>query len=677
MRDPFGVVGRHLVISLAASLLVLAGCATVPDHPGLSDAEAKGHLAPLLPARRFLANVDTAGGYQMSPDGLRWLWRLTVGTDAGLAWRKADEDEPSARYPVGNQGRGRGLATWLGDSRHFIYSLDPKGNENIQLFVQDADDARLNPWAVTPDSKVRREFVAHGPPGTARFLFGSNARDHASFDLYEADPVQRTVREVARNDGKVLTWLVSSAGQLAARLRQEEAADGSDQVLERLEKDGAWAPVLTVDGFSNFRVVRVDADGRTAWAMSNRGRDKLALVKVDLSGDGSEVLVADDPQIDLRRVWFAGRDGALLGVESELAYPKVKYLDKPTEKLVQTLSSRAVAEGVLFEPPRAVRPTQISEDGGRIKFWSESDFDDAEWTWDKASGRLERLDPHFPEIRRSLAPIRPFAFSASDGKTIRGLIATPVGMKAPSPLVVLIHGGPWARDHWTPAGFNALQMLVNRGYAVLQVNYRGSAGYGKSFMWAAERQFHDRLQQDIAEAAQWAINQGLADRQHMAVLGGSFGGYSVLAQLAQKRQPWRCGVDIVGVANWVRLREQWPSFWRNRHYFDRTFGDPAKPDERAFMLAHSPVSYLDQIDQPLLVIQGANDIRVQREDSDEVVAGLKALGRPVPYLLFKNEGHSISRWRNRLAMWREVEDFFAQCLGGRSAGFDLYEIVPR
>jgi dipeptidyl aminopeptidase/acylaminoacyl peptidase len=253
----------------------------------------------------------------------------------------------------------------------------------------------------------------------------------------------------------------------------------------------------------------------------------------------------------------------------------------------------------------------------------------------------------------------------------------PRGVDGPAPLVVMVHGGPTARDHWNPAVFSGEQMLANRGYAVLSINYRGSSGYGREYMLAARHEYFGRLQQDIAEAAAWAVAQGIADPKAMAVAGASFGGYSVLSQLIQKQQDWRCGVNWVGVANWPRVVENWPPYWRNRHYVEYFLGDPKKPADRERMLKQSPISYLDQITAPVLVIQGANDVRVVRQDSDDVVDGLRKLGRPVEYLSFDNEGHSVRRWRNRLEMWRRVEDTLASCLGGRSAGWDFYQLVPR
>jgi dipeptidyl aminopeptidase/acylaminoacyl peptidase len=220
-------------------------------------------------------------------------------------------------------------------------------------------------------------------------------------------------------------------------------------------------------------------------------------------------------------------------------------------------------------------------------------------------------------------------------------------------------------------------MLANRGYAVLNVNYRGSTGYGREYMLAGRKVVSTRLQQDIAEAAQWAIDAGIADPSRMAVVGASFGGFSVLSQLIRKDHDWKCGVDIVGVANWPRVIENWPPYWRGRHYAEAFYGDVKDPQQRARMLEESPISHLDRITAPLLVIHGANDVRVIRQDSDDVVATLRQLGRPVEYLSFANEGHQVRRWRNRLAMWRRIEDSLATCLGGRSAGWDFYELMPR
>jgi dipeptidyl aminopeptidase/acylaminoacyl peptidase len=654
----------------------LVGCAVPPKHSALQAADAGGTLAPLLPVRQFVANAERVGAFVLAPDGERLLNAQTVGLDTGIAVRRLADGRTEATYPVGNQGRRGGYYNWLPDSRHFVFSKDDQGDENTRLFVQDSRRTALAPWALSPPRGVRSFVVGMGPAGDARFFFASNQRDRASFDLYEADGRTRTVREAARNDGLVLRWLIDTQGQLAGRMRQLAPRDGSDAVFERLMPDGEWRVLQTVGGFDSFWVQRIDSRAGRAWALSDIGRDKRALVELDLNS-GVQRVLAEHPRVDLSLVLFDGRSGAPVGHMVEPGYPQAIYRDAAYGQAVQDAVARAVSQGLLNGVPTVVRPSGGDAAGRKVLLRSQGDFDDAELLWDRQTGAVQRLNTRFAGLEHTLAPTVPFEFTSSDGRVIAGYLIRPRGVSGPVPLVVDIHGGPWLRDSWLPATYHPRQLLANRGYAVLQVNYRGSSGYGKQHLWAADKEYNGRLQQDIAEAVQWAVEQGVADPQRLAVLGGSFGGFSVLAQLAQKPHDYRCGVNIVGAAHWPRLIESWPPFWRNRHYFNRTFGDVNNPADRAELLRNSPVAYLDQIRAPLLVIHGANDIRVLRQDSDDVVASLRQRGHPVQYLLFDNEGHSISKWRNRLAMWREIEDFFAGCLGGRSAGFDYYQLMPR
>lgn len=662
------------------SALALAGaltaCAVSPQHPQLQAAQVAGQLAPLLPVRAFVANTERTGGFVMSPDGERLLWSQTVGLDTGLAVRAAKANAPVTAYPVGNQGRRGGYYNWLPNSRHFVFSKDDQGNENTRLFVQDADQGTLAPWVLTPAQGVRSFVVGMGPEGSARFFVASNQRGRASFDLHEADAGSRTLREVARNNGQVVHWLIDTQGQLAGRVRQLARPDGSDSVVELLQPDGQWRVLQTVGGFDSFWVLRIDNAARRVWALSNLGRDKTALIELNLDS-GAQRVLAEHERVDLGQVLFEGRHGGPVGYVVEPGYPQVHHLNSAFGQEVQAVAAQALKKGLLTAPPTTIVRRSGSADGRRILLRSQSDFDTAELLWDRQTGSVERLNSQFKELAEVLSPTVPFEFNASDGRKIAGYLIRPRGVKGATPMVVEIHGGPWARDNWLPASYNTRQLLVNRGYAVLQVNFRGSSGYGRAHLEAANRQTNGRVQQDIAEAVQWAVDQGVADPKRLAVLGGSFGGFSVLAQLAQKPHNYRCGVNVVGVANWPRVMENWPPFWRNLHYFTRAYGDVNKPDERADMLRNSPVSYLDQIQAPLLVIHGANDIRVLRQDSDDVVNALRQRGHPVNYLVFPNEGHAISKWRNRLTMWREIEDFFVDCLGGQSAGFDYYQLMPR
>ncbi len=665
------LLGLLAILTLAAQV----GCGTAPRHPTLAAAAAAGTLPPLLPMRRFVANVDFAGGYFLSPDGQRLVWQQAVGTDSGLAVR-AVAGGATRTFATGFLPRPGGWTYgWLNDSRHIAYAKDLRGDENTQLHVFDSERP-FDPWAVTPWPGVRSFIVGAGAPGTARFFFASNRRDRRTMDLYEADPESRTVREVARSDGSVLWWMLDTGHELAARGRQLQPQDGSDVAYEVLQPDGHWRTMRVVSGWDSLWLHRLDRQAGKAWGVSNVGRDRLALVELDLAS-GRERVLAEHAEVDLQHAYYERTRGALIGYGSDAGYAAAHYFDPAVAAEVARAAQRAQERGWLAEPPRIARPQSVSEDGRRWVLRASGDLEDAELLLDRATGELARLDPPQPERRTILSREEPFTFTASDGRRVHGYLVRPRGVAAPAPLVVIIHGGPWARDHWTTARFDITQMLANRGYAVLTVNYRGSTGYGREFMMAGRQLYFTRMQQDVAEAAQWAVDRGAADPRRMAVLGASFGGYSVLAQLIRKEQDWRCGVDIVGVANWARVIENWPPFWRNRHLFHAFYGDPTDPDQRARMIANSPVSHLEAITAPLLVIHGANDIRVLRQDSDDVVNGLRALGRPVEYLTFPDEGHSVRRWRNRLEMWRRVEEMLAGCLGGRSAGWDLFEVVPR
>ncbi|MBU1440099.1 MAG: S9 family peptidase [Gammaproteobacteria bacterium] len=650
----------------------------------LAQAQKGGTLPPLVPLRRFVANIDYVDGHSLSPDGAKLLWVQTVGTDVGLAVRPSQSALGAAEtrtFATGTLARpfvSGPTYSWLADSHHIAYIRDITGDENTQLFVLDNDAPDAKPWAVTPWPGVRSTFVTRGEPGSGRFYFTNNRRDRSSMDLFEADAATRTIREIARSepDSRVVGWFIGTNRQLAGRWRQLGSDDGSDVAVEIRTPAGSWKRLRTVGKFDFFSLHRIDPEGGRLWAMTNMGRDRSALVEIDIA-TGQERVLAEDAVVDLDYAQYPPVKGAPFGYAKEPGLPQFAYLDAALGAEVKQAATTARERHWLDAEPLVMRPSSFSEDGRRMVLRATTGDESVELLLDRDTRALTRLTPPRKPDAGLFAPMAPFSFTTSDGLTVHGYVVRPPGVTGPAPLVVDIHGGPWMRDKWQAAGFTNTQMLANRGYAVLKVNYRGSAGYGRAFMLAGAHEYNGRMQRDIAEAVQWAIDQGIADPQRIAVLGGSFGGFSVLAQLIQKPHDYRCGIDMVGVANWPRVIESWPPFWRNRHFFAMTYGDVNKPAERAEMLANSPISQIDQITAPLLVIHGSNDVRVLRQDSDEVVAELRRLGRPVQYMTFPDEGHSVRKWRNRLALWREVEDTLAACLGGRTAGFDFYELMPR
>jgi dipeptidyl aminopeptidase/acylaminoacyl peptidase len=674
---------HRLLAATGAIAIVLFGtaCSTAPTHPNLVAAQQSAALPPLVPVRRFVANVDAVGGFVISPNGQRLVWSQTVGTDVGLAVRDVAHTGASvATYPTGNQGRGGGLYTWLADNRHVLYSKDPIGDENIQLWVLDAQSNGFAAWLATPWRGSRSQYLGRGPQGSGRFFFANNQRDKSTFDLYEANAQDRSVREVARSDGSVVAWLIGQDRQLGARVRKLGTEENADTVIEWRHADGGWRTLKTTSGLDSYWVTRIDVAANKAWVLSNVGRDKTALLEVDLNSGQERMLAAND-EVDLSFAVFANSRGGAsgpVGYVTEPGLPKMTYLDAALELDVQAAVRKALAAGLIKEPPVIARPSGFADDNQSMVLRVAGHFDSAELLVQRQSGDVVRLNSFNSDAQQLLAKQEPFSFKASDGRTLHGYIIRPRGVQGAAPMVLNIHGGPTARDYWSPAGFNSLQLLANRGYAVMLLNYRGSSGYGRDHIWAGAREYYGRMQKDMAEGVQWAIDQGIADPQRLAVMGGSFGGFSTLAQLIQKPHDYRCGINIVGVANWPRAIDSFPPYWSySRFYTNRMYGDINKPEERAQILANSPITHIDKITVPLLVVHGANDVRVIKQDSDDVVAALQKLGRPVEYMVFNDEGHSISKWRNRLALSRKIEDSLATCLGGRSNGFDFYELMPR
>ncbi|MBC7599782.1 MAG: hypothetical protein H7238_12305, partial [Polaromonas sp.] len=312
--------------SLSTVLLGMGACSTAPTHTALASAHQGGQLPPLLPVRRFVPNIEAMGGYQLSPNGERLMWQQAVGLDVGLAVRDLSGSAAVTTFATGNMGRRGGNQYWLSDSRHIVYTKDPIGDENTRLLVQDTQAGTLAPWTVIAVPGARTVFMGRGAEGSAKFFVASNQRDRTTLDLYEADAQTRSVREVARSDGTILGWLMGADRQLAGRVRQLGREDGADAVVELLQADGQWRVLKTVGGFDSYWVSRIDLAAGKAWVLSSMGRDKTALLEVDLD-TGNERALASHDTVDLSfAVLPAGRGGPL-GYVVEPGHPEMVWLD--------------------------------------------------------------------------------------------------------------------------------------------------------------------------------------------------------------------------------------------------------------------------------------------------------------------------------------------------------------
>jgi dipeptidyl aminopeptidase/acylaminoacyl peptidase len=430
---------------------------------------------------------------------------------------------------------------------------------------------------------------------------------------------------------------------------------------------GGWREMMRGSYGDWIRIIGYTRNPRYAWALSNRGRKRMALVRLDLR-NGREELLYEHPSADIS----GGRvlDGGFLSfVWAWPAFQEWRFYDAFLEADLSPYLKRERSAVYL-----------LSEDRQRrwMTFGVASDRGDGTiYLMDRGPGETKVLaESPLAAYRDQLAPMEPVTFTARDGLTLHGLLTVPLGASGPRPMVLLVHGGPWAHDNW---GFNAtVQFLANRGYAVLQVNYRGSTGYGREYTLAGTREFARKMHDDLVDGVRWAIDRGVADPKKVAIMGASYGGYSALSGAAFTPDMFVAAVDVVGIADMVSLIEDWPKYWRvgDMGFWSRFFADPRKPEERSLLAERSPLNHVDAIRVPLLVVQGANDVRVRRDQSDRMVAALRAHNHEVEYLLFPDEGHSFNRTPNRIAYMRAVERFLARHLGGRDGGDGLDTDAP-
>ncbi len=641
----------RLARTYAALLIVASTLALASD--GRAEDEA-----PLLPLNSFFANPRASWDYRVSPDGTRLAWIAMRDGRATLNFRRLEETtarvvetprEARAPWP------GAETFWWSRDGRRLLFLMDKNGDENAHLFAVDVDAAELRARDLTPllnGVRVELARVLTNEPDVV--VVRHNGRTGRGFDLYRLNLASGEMTLFEENPGDICAWSLSGIGRLRARFHCR--TDGG-WTLDVPDGVGGWREIVRGAYGDDLFLLGYPFNQRYAWALSNRGRDRRALVRLDLR-DGSEELLYEHPAVDI-----AGGNVHESGVLSYVwAWPGLqewRFYDAFMQADLAPLLARQRAGLRILSEDRQRRWMTVAVGSDR--------GEEIVYLIDRATREMKVLaDP--PIARDQLAAMEPVSFPARDGLTIHGLLTVPPGAAGPRPMVLLVHGGPWARDQW---GYDpTVQFLANRGYVVLQVNYRGSTGYGRNFIMAGTRQFGRKMHDDLIDGVQWAIARGVADRNRVAIMGASYGGYATLSGLAFTPEVFVAGVDRVGIADMVSLFEDWPQYWRvgDMGFWTQFFGDPRKPDERLFLSDKSPLNHVDAIRAPLLVVQGANDVRVRRDHSDRIVAALRERNRDVEYIVFPDEGHGINRTQNRMDYMRAVERFLARHLGGRDGG---------
>jgi dipeptidyl aminopeptidase/acylaminoacyl peptidase len=636
-------------------LLFLQACAVAPQHPSLVG-QSQGKL---ISVRDFVADMDFTAYYQLSPDGKQLGW-IGISRFKPAVFLKNLDDGKTKIIPK------LGEFTWTADSQYLLVTADEGGDENHHVYKIPArgDSAAitdLTPW------KGAKSQVHTVVRDTSDILITSNRRNPKVFDLYQVDTATGKTQLVGDNPGKVNYWLVNKHGKLLARVHQQ----GERLRLERAPAapGGEWVKLFGWSMFDTIAPLDISDDDQSVWALSNRGRDKAALVKISLQ-DGHETVVYADPAVDVEEAFISKKTRQPIAAVSSPDFQKIKVFDpvlaQEVENILRGKRARLTLTGADDAENQLIYHLQ-TEQGGQHVLYNRTTRQSTVLSEDTLA-RITRKN-----AGQALARTEPVSFQSRDGLTLHGYLTLPTGVKAQNlPMVLSVHGGPWARDRWFA---EKAFFLANRGYAVLQVNYRGSGGYGRRFQEAAIGEFAGKMHDDLIDGVQWAIGQGIADPKRVAISGGSYGGYATLVGLTFTPEVFACGVDFVGISDLASLLESTPEYWElSMPWWHKYVGDPKNPAQRNILDAKSPLYKVEQVTKPLLIMHGVNDPRVKLNQSERMVAALQKLGKPVRYVTFAGDGHGNDKWSNNLTLYREMEDFFAACLGGRSSGFDVYQL---
>jgi dipeptidyl aminopeptidase/acylaminoacyl peptidase len=660
-----------LVSSLLLGVGMLTGCSRSGDAPG------GGATAPLVSARVFTGFREPPGAFSLSPDGRRLAWVEQGWLRRRLMVRDLDGDRVRNYRAAGN-------LRWTGDGRRLVFVADSDGRENTHVYVIDTDsDAEAVDLTPYPGVRASLQQIDAGDPG--HILVAHNRRNPRLPDIYRIDLATRAEVMVARNPGDAVAAMTREDGSIVGWQRSREARRAETKAHAEAGKSPAPpdareptpnppAAARPVDRGAEptLRILGPAADTRLAWALSNRGRDRIALVSLHM-GPGWEQVFHEDPDVDVQNVHVSARDRTPVFAVSHPGFPRITWFDTgfrdDLAPVMRSFGEGPVDVAVLSQDREDRRIVVSVRDSTRRETWLV-----------RRGGRAEKLTDNVPEaLARVLVPMQPIELRARDGTPLHGYLTRPRGAASgPGPMVLVVHGGPWFQSSWNDplaSEENArVQFLANRGYTVLQVNFRGSTGYGRRFTNAAMGEFAGRMQDDLDDALAWAVSGGIADPTRVAIVGHSYGGYAALTGLWRTPRAFACGVSIAGPTDLATLIEAFPPHWKTDLSTWHDFvGDPRDPAQRADMTRRSPLAHAAAIERPVLLIQGGRDIRVRPDQSRRMAEALARAGRPPHLVMIPEMGHGISWWAHQYRVLRELETFLGACLGGQATGFDPFD----
>lgn len=605
-------------------------------------------VPPVIPLRDFFRN-PVGAAYQVSPGGDFISWMAPWENRLNVFIQPVGGGEPKRL----TDATKRDIAGYFWTANdQIVYLQDDGGDENFHLFAVNTEGAERKD--LTPFPGVRVGVVDDLRDDEEHILISMNKRDARVFDVFRLNTRTGAMELVAENPGSVSEWYTDHDGKVRAAVQTDGV---NTELLYRADENAPFEKVLVTDFRESVSPLYFTFDNKELYASSNLGRDKAAIVRMDPATGRELEVIFEHPEVDSENLLSSDKRKVITGVAFTRDKLEYHFFDDRRKGL----------QAKLEEKLPGVEVSLSSMDREEDKFIIRTHSDKtrgAFWFYNDKTDELRKLADVSPWLdEKQMAPMEPVRIKARDGVELPGYLTLPPGVEPKNlPAVLYVHGGPWARDRW---GFDGTaQFLANRGYAVLQVNFRGSTGYGREFWEKSFKQWGKTMQDDLTDAAKWLVDEGIADPGKIAIYGGSYGGYAALAGMAFTPDVYAAGISFVGPSNLFTLLASVPPYWepmRKMQY--EMIGNPETEEE--LLRAASPLFSADRIKSPLLIAQGANDPRVKKAESDQIVEALKARGIDVPYIVKDNEGHGFANEENRLYFYRAVEEFLGKHLGGR------------
>jgi dipeptidyl aminopeptidase/acylaminoacyl peptidase len=675
---------HHLRTTCALLVLTLAGAAlwaplavaqeanedviVSPENVAPPAVEYQGELPPLIDRQTFFGDPERAGA-QLSPNGEQ-LSFIKPYKGVMNVWVKGVDEPFEAAEPVtADTTRPVTGYFWTQDGERILYQQDKGGNENFHVYAVDPDAEEETDLGVPPaedltpyeDVQARIYDVPEGTPG--EIVVGLNDRNPQNHDLYRIDLETGERELIFKNTEGYGSFTFDHEGRFRLATKQTDDGGTAIQRVDITEKDTTFTTVYSCSVAESCGAYQFHKDNERVYLSTNKDEDLQRLVLLDPETEETEMVDMDpEGEVDFGGAIFNDQTEELVATvyvgERQRVYPKTEAFEETYQTLKQKL------------PDGELSLQSSTEDFRTHIVGVERDVNPgATYLFDEESGTVEKLYESRPALpTQYLAEMKPITYEARDGLEIPAYLTLPKGVEAKNlPTVLFVHGGPWSRDTW---GYDArAQFLANRGYAVLQANYRGSSGYGKEFLNAGNEEWGTgAMQHDLTDGVQYLIDQGIADPDRVGIFGGSYGGYATLAGVTFTPDLYAAGVPYVAPSNLITLIESFPAYWEpflDGTWYERV-GNPDNEEDRKRLRRQSPLFKAEQITAPLLVVHGANDPRVKQQESDQIVATLEEQGHPVEYIVAPDEGHGFSNEDNRLAFSTAMEQFLAEHLGGRA-----------